>query len=153
MREYDDWEVEIHKAAMTYRAASVQDAPEAFEALLRAARQPAAPSVEQDERGAFERYYFGRSYAGTWNAVRDGEYIVERVSDAWKAWQARAVSPSANVAQGAEAQSGEPSTDELKRMAYLLKLVPEGEAVIVDWLNILRNQFNAAMKVRFGDHP
>lgn len=62
-----------------------------------AAPQPAQTAqpagVLDDERAAFEQYYFGRTYAGTWNAVRDGEYVIERVSDAWKAWQARAATP------------------------------------------------------------
>jgi hypothetical protein len=72
------------------------------------------------EREAFERYYFGRTYAGTWNAVRDGEYVIERVSDAWRAWQARAALPAEKVAAEPVAwmtTDGRIATDETKNDA------------------------------------
>lgn len=64
----------------------------------------AAPSVEQDERGAFEAlmrsrgedYMYRRDVPG---CEKFGEYCRQNVQDQWEVWQARAASTSANVAQ------------------------------------------------------
>jgi hypothetical protein len=68
----------------------------------------AAPSVEQDERGAFEAHIRNEcDDAGYADMIlrtnAHGFYHVTRIQGAWEGWQARAASTSANVAQGAEA--------------------------------------------------
>ncbi|MBB5508099.1 hypothetical protein [Paraburkholderia atlantica] len=73
----------------------------------------AAPSVEQDERGAFEAWYrkeildatmYRRDFKGS---DRYGEYCQWFQEEAWKAWQARAAYP----------QASQPNAEAIRRAA------------------------------------
>jgi len=75
------------------------------------ASKPAAPSVERDERGAFEKFWV-RDVSDAYRNMAldnlaksrsgDGVYGNAKAQAAWEGWQARAASTSANVAQGAK---------------------------------------------------
>jgi hypothetical protein len=59
--------------------------------------------VEQDERGTFEAWAKGKFNLKPLPGEGAFFYDKENTQAAWSAWQARAASTSANVAQGAEA--------------------------------------------------
>jgi hypothetical protein len=96
--------------AASFAAPSVeQDDPTDYEALEREHLGDAekrtgiyAPSVEQDERGAFEAWCQAEGISPD-KSVQTGVYSYPSARVAWRAWQARAASTSAKVAQGAEA--------------------------------------------------
>jgi hypothetical protein len=77
-----------------------------FLSSVAASRANPAPSVEQDEREAFEAW--ARTNDGNCNdkdlqrSIHDGGYINKLVERDWLVWQARAASTSANVAQREE---------------------------------------------------
>jgi hypothetical protein len=88
-------------------------------ALQEALDAPAAPSVEQDERGAFEAWYRKEIHDATMyrrdvkGSDRYGEYCQWFHEESWKAWQARAASTAANAPSESGADTGNAEADRI----------------------------------------
>lgn len=77
-----------------------------------------------------------------------GEYRSIITEDRWKTWLGRAeVERSATRTIRTE----KPSVEALSRMAYILRLAPEGETVPSPMLLVLKDQYVAAMRAAQGD--
>jgi hypothetical protein len=87
--------------------------------------KPAAPSVEQDERGAFEEWARERFPAKHLSTGPDSRAMDEAREFAWEGWEARAASTSANVASKPAALDQGYVTVLIKRMQdYCDSLAP-----------------------------
>ncbi|MFM0101952.1 hypothetical protein PQR01_00190 [Paraburkholderia rhynchosiae] len=87
-----------------------------------------APSVAQDERGAFEAYMHSTGMA--WDNSReddgdgDEQYADVETRFNWDVWQARATSTPANVAQGAAKDIAQLALDWVETARKALKTAP-----------------------------
>lgn len=168
-KQAPDWERQFHEAAMTYRVATVVQAPRAFEELLRLARQPAAID-KQDKQpnrdtkqladwllidpqtgepmhfaGPLERDFLRMSRVKMESKSGDVWTLTAGLKEGYLTSAERMANLEKVAAEERQA-AREPSIEQLTEMAYLLELVPRGELVCVQFLDVLRKQYRASME-------
>jgi hypothetical protein len=96
--------------------------------------------------GPLERDFLGMSRVKM--ASADGENVwtlTAGLKEGYLTADERAANLS-RIAEQEREEAREPSLEQLREMAYLLDIVPRGEVVCVQFLDVLRKQYRAAME-------